>query len=58
MSIVKTGVGTQDIILGLIWGQGHHNQLGHHILFRIKGGDTAHEIVFKCSYWGGDTAQI
>ena len=32
MSIVKTGVGTQDIFLGLILGWGHH------ILFRIRGG--------------------
>ena len=48
-------VGGQNIILGSIQGRGHHNQLGDHILFRIRGGDTAHKIVFRCSYWGGDT---
>ena len=60
MSKVKTGVGTQDIILGLIWGRGHRttihkNRLGHCTLFRIRG-DIAQENVFKYLYWGGDTA--
>ena len=39
MSIVKTGFGGQTSILGLIWGQGHNNQLGNHILFS-RGGNN------------------
>ena len=30
---------------------------GESAYYSVSGGDTAHEIMFKCSYWGGDTAQ-
>ena len=30
---------------------------GESCFYSVSGGDTAHEIMFKCSYWGGDTAQ-
>ena len=49
MSNVKTGVGTQYIIQGLLWG-------GHCTLFRIRG-DTAQENVFKF-YAGVGTPHI
>ena len=71
MSNVKTEVGTQDIILGLIWGGAPHIRIGldtaHYsesggdtahntIYYSESGGDTAHEKVFRCSHRGGDTA--
>ena len=65
MSNVKTGVGTQDITLGLIWG-GHRTRKcvqifilgwGHRKYYSESGGDTAQENVFRCSYWGGDNAE-
>ena len=30
---------------------------GESAYYSVSGRDTAHEIMFKCSYWGGDTAQ-
>ena len=30
---------------------------GETVYFSVSWGDTAHATMFKCSYWGGDTAQ-
>ena len=53
-SDVHNGVGqTQKIIKDR---RGGH-RTSHHILFRIRGGDTAQENYLRCSQWGEANAE-
>ena len=38
-------------------GTPHIATSGESAYYSVSGGNNAHEIMFKCSYWGGNTAQ-
>ena len=52
MSNIKTGVGTQDIILGLIWGDTAQENV---FRYSYWDGDTAHNTTYYSESGGGRT---
>ena len=53
---IKTGVKMCPDIYTWVWTP-YIATSGESAYYSVSGGYTAHEIMFKCSYWGGDTGQ-